>query len=163
MSPLKPRRLLAGLALALSALSGLAQPAPPTVKDAWIRGTVPQQKATGLFAQITSPAAARLVEARSPAAGVVEIHEMQMDGSTMRMRALPALELPAGRTVELKPGGFHVMLMDLKKPLQAGETVPVSLVFEAADKSRQTVELQVPVRALNAQGGMGAGHSHGKH
>lgn len=163
MISFKPRAALLGLALILAAAGGVAQTPAPSVKDAWIRGTVAQQKATGLFAQITAPSASRLVEARSPAAGLVEIHEMRMDGDTMRMRALPALELPAGRMVELKPGGFHVMLMDLKQPLKAGDTVPVSLVFEAADKTRQTVELQVPVRAVNAQGAGGAGHMHGKH
>jgi len=67
------------------------------------------------------------------------------------MRALPAgLDLPAGKAVALKPGGYHVMLMDLKQQLKPGETVPVTLVFEAADKTRETVEVKAPVKALNA-------------
>ncbi len=120
-----------------------------TVKDAWVRGTVPQQKATGLFAQITSAKGGRLVSAASPVAGVVEIHEMAMDGSVMKMRALPnGLDLPAGKAVELKPGGYHVMLMDLKQPLKAGDSVPLTLVVEAADKTRETLTLSVPVKAL---------------
>ena len=139
-------RLIAPLALALATLPVLAQ---TTVKDAWVRGTVPQQKATGLFANITSVQGGRLVSAASPAAGVVEIHEMAMDGSTMRMRALTnGLELPAGKAVELKPGGYHVMLMDLKAPLKAGDQVPVTLVVEGADKKRETITLTVPVKAL---------------
>jgi copper(I)-binding protein len=74
---------------------------------------------------------------------------MAMEGGVMRMRAVAGgLELPAGKAVELKPGGYHVMLMDLKQPLNAGDVVPVTLVFEGADKKRETVELKVPVKQL---------------
>jgi len=136
---------LAALLLAAAA----AATAQTTVKDAWVRGTVPQQKATGMFAQISSAQGGRLVSVASPAAGVAEIHEMAMDGSVMKMRALPnGLELPAGKTVELKPGGYHVMLMDLKQPLKAGDVVPLTLVVEGADKKRETITLSVPVKAL---------------
>jgi copper(I)-binding protein len=130
-----------------------AAPAQTTVADAWVRGTVAQQKATGLFATLTSAKGGRVVGASSPVAGVVEIHEMSIQGDTMRMRALPALELPAGKPVQLKPGGYHVMLMDLKQPLKAGETVSVSLVIEGADKKRETLEIKATVRALGADGG----------
>lgn len=132
-----------------------------TVKDAWVRATVTQQKATGAFMQLQSASNARLVEARSPVAGVVEIHEMVMDGSTMRMRAVPGLDLPAGRSVELKPGGYHVMLMDLKAPIAAGQDVPLTLVFEGADKKRETVEIKASARALGMMPMQGHGH-HGK-
>jgi periplasmic copper chaperone A len=141
------------VAIALFTVAALAQ-AQTTVADPWVRGTVAQQKATGLFAQITSAKGGRLVGARSPVAGVVEIHEMSMDGNVMRMRALPnGLELPAGKAVTLKPGGYHVMLMDLKQPLRTGEMVPVTLVVEGADKQRETIELKAPVRALAASAG----------
>lgn len=138
--------------LALIALLGCnAAQAQTTVADPWVRGTVAQQRATGLFAQITSAKGGRFVSASSPVAGVVEIHEMAMDGNVMKMRALPnGLELPAGKAVDLKPGGYHVMLLDLKQQMKAGDTVPVTLVFEGADKKRETVEIQAPVRALNA-------------
>src|SRR5512145_443630 len=100
------------VALLLAAVS-VAASAQTTVKDAWVRSTVPQQMATGAFAQITSVQGGRLVSVASPVAGVVEVHEMAMDGNVMKMRALPSgLALPAGKTVELKPGGYHVMLMD---------------------------------------------------
>jgi len=127
--------------------------APParaqtTVKDAWIRGTVAQQKATGLFAQITSTAGGKLVSASSPVAGVVEIHEMAMDGNVMKMRAVPGLDLPAGKAVELKPGGYHVMLLDLKQQLKEGETVPVTLVIEGKDGKKESIEVKAPVKAL---------------
>ena len=122
--------------------------AQTTVKEAWVRGTVAQQKATGMFAQISSAAGGRLVAVASPVAGVAEIHEMAMDGSVMRMRAVPALELPAGKTVELKPGGYHVTLMELKQELKAGDVVPVTLVVEGADKKRETIEVKASVKAL---------------
>lgn len=124
------------------------------VEDAWVRGTVAMQKATGAFMRLTPSANARLVAAQSPVAGVVEIHEMAMEGDVMKMRAMPGLDLPAGRTVELKPGGYHVMLLDLKQPLKAGEQVPLTLTFEDAAKQRFDQQLQVPVTQLG--GGNGA-------
>ena len=123
------------------------------VSDPWIRGTVPQQMATGAFMQLKSAKDAKLVEARSPAAGVVEIHEMTMENNVMRMRAVSSLALPAGRTVELKPGGYHVMLMDLKQQMKEGETVPVTLVVESGGK-RETIEVKATVRAATASGDM---------
>jgi periplasmic copper chaperone A len=147
-------RFFAALSLLLTALAASAQ---TTVKDAWVRSTVPQQMATGLFAQITSAKGGKLVAASSPVAGVVEVHEMTMDGNVMKMRVVPALELPAGKVVELKPGSWHVMLMNLKQPLNAGDTVSVSLVIEAADKSRETVEVKAAVKAMTA---MMEGHKH---
>lgn len=143
--------LLAGLAL-----SSLAQ-ADVTVKEPWVRATVTQQKATGAFMTLTSSTDARLISATSPAAGVVEVHEMAMDGDVMRMRAVPQLELPAGKAVDLKPGGYHVMLMALKQPLKAGDTVPLTLVVEGKGGQRQTVEVKAPVRAL---GGAMSEHKH---
>ena len=87
--------------------------------------------------KLTAPAATRLVEVRSPVAGIVEVHEMRLEGDVMRMRAAPVLPLPAGQTVELKPGGYHVMLMDLNGPVKAGDAVPLTLVFEGADGKRK--------------------------
>jgi len=136
--------------LALIALLAMATAhAQTTVKDAWVRGTVAQQKATGMFAQITSANGGRLVAATSPVAGIVEIHEMKMEGDVMKMKAIAGLELPAGKTVALEPGGYHVMMMDLKKELKAGETVPVTLVVEGAGNKRETIEVKATVRALD--------------
>ncbi len=145
---MKPFRTFA-LACALAAGTAGAH-AQTTVKDAWVRGTVPQQKATGLFAQITSAGGGKLVSASSPVAGIVEIHEMAMAGDVMKMRAVPGVELPAGKAVELKPGGYHVMLMELKQPLKAGDSVPVTFVIEGKDGKKETVEVKAPVKALNA-------------
>lgn len=148
---------------ALMALTSTAW-AQSTVKveDAWVRGTVAQQKATGAFMRLTPSANARLVEASSPVAGVTEIHEMAMEKDVMKMRRIPGLDLPAGRTTELKPGGYHVMLMDLKQPLQAGQNVPITLVFEDANKLRFTQQIEAPIQALGAShGGHGHGPGHG--
>ncbi len=135
-------------AVMLALLLAFGAQAQTTVKDAWVRGTVAGQKATGLFAQITSAGGGKLVSVASPLAGVVEIHEMAMDGNVMKMRAVPSLELPAGKAVELKPGGYHVMLMDLKQDLKAGDAVPLTLVVEGAGGKRESIEIKAPVKAL---------------
>jgi copper(I)-binding protein len=143
------RSLIAGLLLVAATTAQAQSAAPVTVKDAWVRATVPSQKTTGAFMQLTSPEGTRLVEARSSAAGVVEIHEMAMVDNVMKMRAVPGVDLPPGKTVELKSGGYHMMLMDLKSQVRAGDSVPLTLVFEGKDKKRQTVEVKAVARPLN--------------
>jgi copper(I)-binding protein len=107
---------------------------------------VPGQKATGAFMKLTAKDGAKLVGASSPAAGVTEVHEMKMEGDVMKMRAIPGLDLPAGKAVELKPGGYHVMLMDLKAPLAKDTTVvPLTLTFKDAKGAESKLELKVPV------------------
>ena len=152
--------------LALAAFSVTAF-ADVTVKDSWVRGTTPAQKATGAFMQITSSDAATLLSASSPAAGVVEIHTMKMEDGVMKMRALPKLDLPAGKAVQLQPGGNHVMLMDLKQQMKPGDVVPITLKIEGKDKKVQTVEIKAEVRDLAAPAtmdkmdkGHGAGMKH---
>jgi len=136
------------------AAAGVAH-AQVNVRDAWARPAVQGQSATGAFMSLTSTEGARLIGAASPVAGVVEIHEMVMEGSVMRMRAVGAVDLPPGRSVELKPGGYHVMLMDLKRPLKAGERIPLELRIETRDKRRvtQPVEVEVAMRAPAASTG----------
>lgn len=150
------------LVLSVSALFlSVAASAQVTVKDAWVRATVAQQKATGAFMQLESKQDAKLVSAQSPVAGVVEVHEMAMEGGVMKMRAVPSLVLPAGKAVELKPGGYHVMLMDLKGQVKDGDTVPVTLVVEGKDGKRQSIEVKAAARTM-AQPAMkqGEGHMH---
>lgn len=118
------------------------------VRDAWIRATVPSAKSTGVFMQLKSKQGGRLVEVRSSVAGVAEIHHMQMDGQMMKMHAVPSLELPAGQTVDLASGGYHVMLMDLKRQLKEGETVPVTLVIRKKGKQTETTAVDVTVKPL---------------
>ena len=136
-------------AACLSTLAITAQ-AQVTVKDAWVRATVPQQQATGAFMQLNASKDSKLVSASSPLTPVVEVHEMAMQDNVMRMRQIPAIELPAGKAVDLKPGGYHVMLLDLKQQVKEGDTVPITLVFEGKDGKRESMEIKAPVRALNA-------------
>jgi copper(I)-binding protein len=117
-----------------------------SVAGAWVRGTVPGQTSSGAFMELKSAGDAVLVGADSPVAGTAEIHQMKMDGNVMRMRAVLRIELPAGKTVELKPGGYHVMLTQLKRPLKAGETVPIRLRVESRGKAASTVEVVAEVR-----------------
>jgi hypothetical protein len=146
------------LSFAVALLVALPAVAQVTVSDPWVRGTVAGQMATGAFMKLQSAKDARLVEATSPVAGVVEIHEMTLQNDVMRMRAVPALDLPAGRTVELKPGGSHVMLMDLKRQMKAGDVVALTLVVESGGK-RETVEVKAAVRAPAARNDMMMKHS----
>lgn len=151
------RHLIATTALA----AGIAQ-AQVSVEDAWVRATVPQQKATGAFMKLNAAKDTRLVSVTSPASPVVEVHEMAMQDNVMRMRQVPGVELPAGKTIELKPGGYHIMLMDLPQQMKAGETVPLTLVFEGKDGKRESLEVQAPVRPVNASAAP-AGHGQHKH
>jgi hypothetical protein len=136
------------LIISILALATTPAVAQVTVKDPWVRATVPQQTATGAFMQLSSPTDARLVSASSPVAGVVELHEMAMDKDVMKMRAVRAIDIPAGKGAELKPAGYHVMLMNLKSQMKEGEVVPITLVVEGKDGKRQTLEVKAPVKAL---------------
>jgi copper(I)-binding protein len=135
-----------GLGLGLGSATALAQ---VSVSEPWVRGTVESQMATGAFMRLTAATDARLLAARSPVAGIVELHEMAMENNVMRMREITRLDLPAGRTVELRPGGYHVMLMDLKRTLKPGEEVPITLDFEQGGK-RLTVQVKAVVRPLTS-------------
>lgn len=129
----------------------------PKVAQAWARPTVPGQSAGGGYLRIDNRGGApdRLIGARSDAAASVELHRMSMDGNVMRMRRVDAIDVPAGATVELKPGGLHLMLMDLKAPLQAGGTIDLVLTFEKAG------ELRVPMTVGRREHGHGHDHGHG--
>lgn len=139
---------------------GGADHAPVQVSDGWVRAAVPGQSGTGAFMKLTAPNGATLVGVSTPAAGVAEVHEMKMEGDVMKMRAVPgALELPAHQTVELKPGGYHIMLMELKQPLAAGATVPLTLHLKDDKGAPVDMGLQVPVMSVAPTGGQ-AMHKH---
>jgi copper(I)-binding protein len=158
MKSSSPRLQLFCLSLAFIAPCAAAQ---VTVTDAWVRATVPQQQGTGAFMQITSASDARLVGVQTPIAKTAEVHEMTMVDNVMRMRPLKALDLPAGKTVELKPNGYHVMLTGLKEQVKDGDRVALTLTVEDKDKKRQTIEIQAPVRPLNYMPDGGASkHKH---
>lgn len=132
----------------------------PRIEGAWVRSTVGGQHGTGAFMKITAPKAMQLVGVATPVAGVAEVHEMKMEGDVMKMRPIPALDLPAGRTVELKPGGYHLMLMELKQSLKAGSSIPLTLLLRDAAGAESRLELKVPVAAKAPGGGHGAMDSH---
>lgn len=133
-----------------------------TAHDPWVRATVPNQSGTGAFMQLKSETDTALVQADSPVAKHVEVHEMAMENNVMKMREIPKLDLPAGQTVELKPGGYHIMMMDLHEQIKEGDTVPLTLTFEGADGTRSTLEIEAPVRPLTGAAG-GHGHGQGGH
>lgn len=129
------------VAVALFSMATLAC-AQIKVDNAWVRATVPGQQATGAFMKITSIEAVKLSSVSSPAASISEIHEMKMDGGVMKMRALPSgLDIPANRAVELSSGGFHVMMMDLKQTISAGQSVPLELQFTNAKGHKTSVSV----------------------
>jgi copper(I)-binding protein len=137
--------LFAALCLSISA-AAFSQVA---VKDPWVRATVPQQKATGAFMQLTATQDLKLISATSPAAKTVEIHTMEMDKDVMKMRQIMSLDLPAGKAVELKPGSYHVMLMGLNAQVKEGDIVPLTLTIEGKDKKTQTIEVKAVGKAMN--------------
>lgn len=146
---MKPVRT-ALLTTLLTLMSGAAMSSDVDVKAVWVRGTVAGQKATGAFMEVTSTSGATLVSVSSPVAGVTEIHEMKIADGVMQMRAIHRLELPAGKPVKLAPGGYHVMLLDLKQSLKAGESVPLILTVEGKDKKIETIKVKGEVRDLTA-------------
>ena len=143
----------AGMALSLS-FSAHAQNAKVgsvQIENAYTRATVPGQQVAGGFMKIENKGAAdQLVSASSPVAGEVQLHEMAMDGNVMKMRQVKDIAVPAGGAVELKPGGLHLMFMNIKAPLTAGESVPVKLKFAKAGE----VEVKMPVNAMGNSGAM---------
>lgn len=129
------------LALAFCCSATLAS-AQIKVENAWVRATVPGQQATGAFMKITSAEPVKLMSVATPAASINEIHEMKMEGGVMKMRAhLGGLEIPANATVELKSGGYHVMMMDLTQTIKSGQTVPLELLFADAKGLKRTVSV----------------------
>ena len=134
-------RLIASSLLGLAATAALAQ---VKIEKAWARPTVPGQQGGGAFLSITSASTDRLLSGSTPLAERFELHTMTMKGDVMEMRQVDAIELPAGKTVELKPGGLHVMFIGLKQPLAIGSKVPVTLKFEKAGEVK--VEFDVVPR-----------------
>lgn len=142
-----PARLSAVLALVCaSALAAApAAHAQVTVKGAWVRATIGTATSTGAYFEVTSAKGGQLVAVTSPVASSLELHDMKMDGDVMRMRAVDAIPLPAGQPVQLKPHGLHVMVMGLKAPLAAGQSVPLTLVVREAGGHEEKVTVSAPV------------------
>ncbi|MDV9030827.1 copper chaperone PCu(A)C [Pseudomonas sp. RAC1] len=151
--------------LAAFALLGLTLPAlaDTSVKDAWVRASVPHQQSTGAFMTLTATTDSKLVGVASPVAKTVQVHEMTMQGDVMGMREVKALDLPAGKPVTLDPNGYHVMLMGLKDQVKEGQQVPLTLTIEDAQGQKQILDVQAPVKPLTADMSGAHDHMHMKH
>ncbi|WP_236190595.1 copper chaperone PCu(A)C [Pseudomonas pharyngis] len=145
-------------ALGLSLLGLAFQVSAQTkVDDAWVRATVPNQSASGAFMTVTADSDSKLLSVASPAAKDVQIHEMSMKNDVMSMGPVKSVDLPAGKTVNFDPNGYHVMLMGLTAQLKEGDSVPLTLTIENAKGEKETVEVKAPVKALTMEG-----HDHSK-
>lgn len=155
MTTLRP--LFAAAALLAASFTAWAD-APVQIEAPWAQSTVAGQQASGAFLRLTAQEPLQLVGVSTPVSATSELHEMKMEGDVMKMRAIPSLDLPAGKTVELKPGSYHLMFMQLKAPLEAGSEIPVTLQFK--DAKGQTLEqsLQMPVKPLGKSAGEHAMH-----
>jgi len=139
-----------GITFSGAALAQTASVGAIKIENAYTRATVPGQQVAGGFMKIENKGAMdQLLSASSPVAGEVQLHEMAMDGNIMKMRQVKDIAVPAGGAVELKPGGLHLMFMNIKAPLAAGESVPVKLKFAKAGE----VEVKMPVNAMGQHGG----------
>ena len=137
-------------AAAILSQAALAQPAttpsPVTVSNAWAKTTVPGGKVSAAYMDIKSTAPVKLLKAETSIAGNVEIHNMSMKDGVMEMEAVEAIDVPANKTVSLKPGGYHVMLMMLAASISQGDSVPIKLTFEGADKKTFTVAVKAKAK-----------------
>ncbi len=118
-----------------------------TVADPWVRATVAGQSVAGAYMRLTARAPFALIGAASPLAAKAELHTMSVAGGVMRMRPLERVELPAGKTVHLEPGGQHVMLIGVQRQLKPGERVPVMLTMQDAKGGRIVVQVDAEVRS----------------
>lgn len=116
-----------------------------TIAKAWVRPAVSGQQVTGAYMELTAKRASKVTRIETPVADVVEIHRMAMKDGVMEMHELEVLELPAGETVRLHPGDYHLMLIDLKRPLKPGERVPLKLTLQNSNGRTETIAIQVPV------------------
>lgn len=132
------------LGLSVAALAHAAEPI--TVSNAWVRATAPGQEAGAAYMELKSATDLTVVKVESTAADSVEIHKMSMHNGVMEMRMLEALELPAGKLVKLEPGGFHLMLFDLKAPLKTGENVAFTLHLKDGTGKGSAMKIDIPVK-----------------
>ncbi|MCF4994647.1 copper chaperone PCu(A)C [Pseudomonas syringae] len=149
------KRAVLGLSLLGLAFQAAAA---TTVDDAWVRATVPSQSATGAFMTVTAETDSQLLSVASPVAKDVQIHEMTMKNDVMSMGPVKSVALPAGKTVNFDPSGYHVMLMGLTGQVKEGDTVPLILTVENAKGEKETIQVKAPVKALNNM----AEHDHSK-
>ena len=146
----------------VGALSVVAQAAQPQIKvdDPWVRATVPGQSAGGLFMILYTDTPVELVSGSTEIAAAIEIHTMKIEGDVMRMQQVKSLPVTPQHPVALAPGGYHIMLMGLKRQIKAGDQVPVQLVFQTATGEKTVVDFVAPARALGAKETRNPAHAH---
>ncbi|MGA8754959.1 MAG: copper chaperone PCu(A)C [Stellaceae bacterium] len=137
----------------LTAAVASAQTGQLAVDNAWARATPGKSDIGAAYVTIHSPTDDRLVAASTPVAKKAELHTMEMSGMVMKMRPISSIDIPAGQSVSLAPGGMHIMLMGLKQPLKAGQSFPLTLTFVKAG----TRTVNVAVEKVGASGPMPAG------
>ena len=147
------RIVLLMVGFVLTAAVASAQTGPLAVDNAWARATPGKSDIGAAYVTIHSPTADRLVAASTPVAKKAELHTMEMSGMVMKMRPISGIDIPAGQSVSLAPGGLHIMLMGLKQPLKAGQSFPLTLTFAKAG----TRTVNVAVEKVGASGPMPAG------
>lgn len=140
------------------AAAAQAQPAPVAVSAPWARAVMQGQSNSAAYMTLTAAEPLTLTGASSPAAGVVEIHEMWMEGDVMKMRARESIALPAGQAVSFRPGGYHFMLMDLKAAFRPGTVVPLTLQLRDAQGRTRELKVEAPVAFVPPQGHQPHGH-----
>ena len=141
------RAILFGMLLAFGAAAFAADGNPLRIEQPWAAETPPAAHTGAAYLSIVNGGEAdRLLGAKAEGVGHVELHTTTMDGGVMRMRKVEVLEVPGGTTTVLEPGGIHIMLIDLKQPLRAGQSVPLTLEFEKAG----VLQVQVPIRKREA-------------
>jgi len=141
----------AGLMFCLSAAVALAQNGDVVITNAWARAMPNGAQAAAAYVTVESGDGDRLTGVSTSAAQTAELHSMTMDNGVMKMRQVDAIDLPAGQVVTLKPGGYHIMLTDLAKPLKEGQSFPLTLSFAKAGPR----EVMVPVEKVGAMGPSG--------
>ncbi len=139
-------RLCAWLAACLLPLSCMAA-GSIEVSEAWARATAPGQEVGAAYMELRSSQEASLTAVTSPAAGSIEIHNMTMNHGVMEMRMLQTLPLPTGHAVKLEPGGMHLMLLDLKKPLKAGDQITLTLKIKDKNGKIKSQSIHIPVHS----------------
>jgi len=154
------RTLLSAAVFTLAvAYAAVAQPASVSVSEVWARATPPGAKTGAAYLTVKNKGTApdRLVKASTPVASEAQLHTMIDDNGIMKMRPVAGIDVKAGGSVTLKPGGFHVMLMGLKQPLVEGQSFPLTLTFEKAGAVETTVKV---AKAGAASPGGGGGQMH---
>ena len=142
------RNVIVALGLCVGLVTGIAGRAaePVTASNAWVRTPAPGQKVAGAYMDLVSEGDSALIAVGSPAAARAELHSMNLDSGVMKMRQVERIDLPAKRVVTLAPGGMHIMLVDLHRPLKDGDRVPLTLTIRRASGTAQ-VKIEAVVRA----------------